>query len=742
MAKNREGSINLFGAVQAKTEDGIVAHADGIAVEYDENGKPTKTLAQAIEDGSLGGGNSTDKPTNRPVPNTGYVEKVYFNTNLSVEEVKNMLSVLPFNGNTPEVLLMSSSMSKIIMTHTLGEGYAIFDEQEQFLWLDEAAFEVVKESEEISHSGWQDFTNPIEINEEVLSESDALGFSALIGSDNHKLTSLISIDPFSNSSPLEVIDVKELPPVTIDTSTAVPSSGYIEKVYFNTKLSSDDYYKLLSNITWIDSTTIGQSGFSFYPVLSYINNSIPYVLGFIKYAEDNIHFGLIDFSTMMTVQNFFIGEWETFENPYPIGFEALTELSGISIGTQNDKLISLASTTPFDAPTPDIQLDKLYRTPITDGYKYNQFVNGEWKELSYNGIETKELKEKPLNPVAIPNNGLLSQVYVNTSLSYDEVLAILDEIPYFDVENSQDTQGYYVFGSSNFKKRIECAKISSDGVIMRAIGYMNYADNESGSTTVIWCDENYANAVNSLLGTTYKVGWQDFANPLTFGNITIVDTDKNGNPVGNYNSELTNLFSLNPYLTDIDTEKIYKLPITKTLKGTLVPNEGTVDKIYFNTNLTAKEVHNIFNTLPFMQTPLLQYPLYPVLFSATGSPIIMVVKAENTYEITIVKDLSTSDFEYAYLGDSTLGTGNWILSEYEINSELISEYMGLPVGTSNSQLRNLISTAPFKTKKVGNEFYHLLDGQMVKLGLGKEEIKDIIAEYMEANYDNFDEEEF
>ena len=667
-----------------------------------------------------------------PIP-TGesvYIENLYFNTSLSVEEVTNIIlnyceennlydkygnaSVWYVNGRTNKTQIEIKINSNDGM-YIKDNAYPSFT----YYWCDEQFANANMGSYNITKVGWQDFENPLVVNENV----DAL----------YEPIELFSITPLGEGLNPE-IKLDKLYRVPIGGPTAVPNTGFVGKVYVNTSLSDEEVEAIIDKVCPVNE----EQNDMIYNVCQRDDDEIccaiyievvgqsKYISAYVDRFDGNGDW-VTDFSGFLWCNNIIADAegltpgWQEFTNPIEINTE-VQDKHNYSI--YNDQLTSLFSTTPYDSSGPT-------------GYKYKQFVHGEWKELSYNGLEVKELKEKPLDPVVVPNEGLLQQVYVNTSLSYDEMLTIAESIPY-----NASNQNYFVLrnSSGNISITFDKTKINDNG----EIGYvLCYNNTEDGTNIIpIWCDEKSCAYVNNVLNTNYKAGWQKFSNPIVFGNTTVTNIDNNGNPVGNYNNELTNLFSLTPYLDDMDINKIYKLPIVKSLEGILVPNQGTVNKIHFNTSLTAKEVHDIFDTLSFMQTSLLSYPLYPILFSATGTPIVIVVKAENSYEITIVKDLNTQDFEYAYVGEIGSNTGSWKLSEYEVNSSVINEYMGLPVGTLNNQLLNLISTSPFKFIKTENKYYQVVDSKPVRFGLNENEIKDLIAEYMSSNYDNGDTEEF
>jgi len=62
-----------------------------------------------------------------------------------------------------------------------------------------------------------------------------------------------------------------------------------------------------------------------------------------------------------------------------------------------------------------------------------------------------------------------------------------------------------------------------------------------------------------------------------------------GYSVGYENYKITSLFSLTPFV---------KNPAPK-YQGTIVPNVGAVDKVYFNTNLSTPEVYEMLAELDY-----------------------------------------------------------------------------------------------------------------------------------------------
>lgn len=139
----------------------------------------------------------------------------------------------------------------------------------------------------------------------------------------------------------------------------------------------------------------------------------------------------------------------------------------------------------------------------------------------------------------------------------------------------------------------------------------------------------------------------------------------------------------------------------KNWQSTVVPNDAYVEKVYFNSNLTVDEVVNILSTLTYYQTPFLRFPIYPILFSATGSPVVFAVRADMgekgiVYEINIAYDLANSVYDRIFLSYEAEVSAGFYKSECNINENVINDYSGIPIGIENSKLKSLVSTTPFE----------------------------------------------
>ena len=124
------------------------------------------------------------------VPNSGYVEKVYFNTNLSIEEVVDLLEKLTF---TDSVYFAISSDTCLLSLQFVEGTFAIVD-------MRSSTFIFLSSDVGFGFVGWNsDFNGLIEINSNVSSSFVAEDTTFDVGNQNDLISSLVSSTPFTQS---------------------------------------------------------------------------------------------------------------------------------------------------------------------------------------------------------------------------------------------------------------------------------------------------------------------------------------------------------------------------------------------------------------------------------------------------------------------------------------------------------------------------------------------------------------
>jgi hypothetical protein len=123
--------------------------------------------------------------------------------------------------------------------------------------------------------------------------------------------------------------------------TPVPNTGYVENVYVNTNLSADEIKSLIDSLEMYHHTSEDVQS-SQYAVI--FDEAIQTMICAAKHQGDYL---LVYATPQIPNGILFNNDWVEFENPIPINSNVISEMSGSDVGTQNDKISSLFSITPF-----------------------------------------------------------------------------------------------------------------------------------------------------------------------------------------------------------------------------------------------------------------------------------------------------------------------------------------------------------------------------------------------------------
>lgn len=351
--------------IKIKDKNGITLKTKGKYV--------TEDIAVGIDESLLGseGATITRKGGGTVVPNTGYVEKVYFNTSLSNEEVVAELEKLTYIetglnaiGNS---LLLDQSYSKLITVLKNDNLLTIknfTDMTTYFTTVDDGGGFV----------GWNpNFSGEIEINSEVLNDMNGTPF----GAENDKITNLFSATPFGSGSS-EVVKLEgdydgstlvldELPKGGWN-GTTVPNNKFVDKIYFNTNLSVDEVVDIVDNLFKNrDESGIDESNPINYSVAMTYNTDVMKTLLItynleinvcvITYVSYNMVNGQPDIANVVQINAFSLDSgWHTdVVNPIVYGAEVMATVptSEVASGISNDLISNLISITPFTQSKPN-----------------------------------------------------------------------------------------------------------------------------------------------------------------------------------------------------------------------------------------------------------------------------------------------------------------------------------------------------------------------------------------------------
>lgn len=124
-----------------------------------------------------------------PVPNSGYVEKIYFNTNLSVDEVVAIIKKANLDYNSDFGFnmypVLTDGISEMVLIVPTDNGYKFGNEVVGGVYFNSDT------------GGWKEnFNGEIQINGNLMTEAQGM----TLGTQNDLLSSLFSITPFTKSS--------------------------------------------------------------------------------------------------------------------------------------------------------------------------------------------------------------------------------------------------------------------------------------------------------------------------------------------------------------------------------------------------------------------------------------------------------------------------------------------------------------------------------------------------------------
>ena len=133
--------------------------------------------------------------------------------------------------------------------------------------------------------------------------------------------------------------------------------------------------------------------------------------------------------------------------------------------------------------------------------------------------------------------------------------------------------------------------------------------------------------------------------------------------------------------------------------GNIVENNGYCDLVYFNTCLNVQQIYGMSQHLTFYQNPLGTGYIYPLLSAENGFTIIMIRESQYI-EICYIENINTNIslktiFYGINNGDDTQRT-KWVESQIIINSNLLNNNLGLPIGLDNNVIKQLFSSTPLE----------------------------------------------
>ena len=631
------------------------------------------------------------------IPSSGYVDTVYINTNLSTEQVLDIIAldkldyVLLAEEETGEKMYAYFVLGTEPTTPTAVEdgfdtmiGIMLMTDADDNVFASQIIASVVTTSEDDDgdriiwyydiESGTGMFDpQGIGISEFVVQGealTEAMGMS--VGTSNDKLVDLMNIGATSGSAKSFYEKMNELYDYVGEVksgATTVPNSGTVEKIYFNTSLSTEEVVNILSQLDYHDFA--GNEAYCIaFPEnidVALLVMRIDGVYGILNIFAENELDGTYFMSE--DVGNGVVGWKEGFDGVIEIN-DTVSDYQGyyeLPLGEQNDKLTNLVSLTPsFEKPK-----------TLTERVDSLDEKIGDY-EIHY----VKEIEGTP-----VPDTGVIEKIYINTDLSVDEVRNMLSKLDYV-ADSLEGDETYLIAHEINGGAVFSVNKVLND-----------YFINYSG------LGDEYI----KIFSTKTYEGVYDFTgfNPNFNGEIEIGwethnSTGSNGKPVGQQNDIIKNLISTTP----VSKEEITNPTIVERLdkvenelngyesesEPTVVPNSGMVEKAYFNTALSNEEISDICSQLTFYDFNGIN--VYPIFSNNVGNNVLFIVQNMSVFELHWTNDI-TDVFSSTLIITTGNAETDWIFNEWSLNDNGVNSLQGLPIGTQNELIKNLVSITPF-----------------------------------------------
>ena len=552
-----------------------------------------------------------------PVPNTGYVEKIYFDTSLSDAEVEKIIdefcAVSIIDGQPGGFVFFSldetSASSFAIMIGDMGGiklimGMDFINGDVTPIWSNQTYEEMG-----ITTTGWAITDDYIEVNATALPDDSSIGgeFGGMqFGIYNDILVDLIFV---GGTPKIGVYDKEfkeilfkgdEIPVLTeVDKlplspnknaiyklkNLMVPNTGYVDKVYFNKNLTTEEVLSTFKKIKFNVATDEFEgvvTTFYWYSVVGSVNANG--MLDDIFVMTDNLDnptiFDIVDNKNDTTLFDINDGWNPNIPNYIEINKEV------VNFGTTN------AFATGSVGHQNELLTDMFY---IVKEPSYGVY-DKKFKEILFKGdnipalATVNKLSEatdektiyKVLNKQTVPNTGFVEKVYFDTSLSDEEVEAILSQLTYSKESDYGPMETILAYAKGSSIKMINI--IATNGAY--AIG--------DEDTNILWINEAGAEIFSQAFGMTITPGWQTFENPIEINSEVAEALDSSWN-VGTQNELIKDLF----YVTNGTQYGVYDKEFKELvfIKEEFTINNGetieTKDLIGFEQVLTLEEFNLI-----------------------------------------------------------------------------------------------------------------------------------------------------
>lgn len=520
-----------------------------------------QNFASEIESISGGGGGAVIKTEGgwkgTTVPESGLVDKVYFNTNLSVEEVVEIAETLNFAS------IEGVNISACFTDATMDQAIVIMKHNAEEIGLPEDAYLVMFamagsggylfQSQNVLETDWigwnPEFTGVLDVNmENMLSlVASYIGYTP----ENENLSGIFSITPFVQASGESVNLSGEYDgtPITIEKlkggwkGTAVPTEGLVEKIYLNTKLSNEEVKSICDTLTFVTYN-------EYFEIWScFSDETMSNGIAIMKPLNGS------DYEISITIDGVQTGLYDSdygWEDDAIDVFEFNMENKILAIAPQlnftleNEKASILFSSTPF--------VEKKANVLYLKDYIENQQIP---LEINVKVRSGNVVIAKASNWIGtqVPTTGYVENVYFNTALSVEDTYKIITDAEF----------------TVNEMYPILCTSDKSITLAVWNIGGGNFAIIDVKTFFVYFHNITDANTAQSL---GFGAGWNpNVTMPIAINSEVVSAVD--GITITNLDI-LSSLFSTTPFELG-DKEIIAELGGEYAPKNINVSEDGTID---------------------------------------------------------------------------------------------------------------------------------------------------------------------
>lgn len=651
------------------------------------------------------------------VPNSGIVEKVYFNTNLSTEEVVSIIENCgyDFPNLTTYMFLLSQTQEKAIVIMGENPSYACVI--------------YVGDSYVFAHGmedmglveGWNfdSVSNPYEVGGEVLPTYQEEGGETFeMGLFNEQLSSLFSITPFEEEQEEVTLDswaediadaIREKKEITTGNwgGKAVPNSGEVNNLFINTDVPPEEVFNKIKSF--------------FNPEPNVSNNYIYYtgainltkfgntIFTQIIYALDIVNdleavaFGTINSSsgTSEPIFNYtklngnvlensgwvmdYVNELKSFD--YKSAGAVLQETATLNdetitgIGERNNELTWLFSTEPFYKKIPRLNFAQEIRgiqTGITPTGTFTIIENGTYDVSTYEKVVV-DIQGANIQGVTFED----SELYVDQKQLKANEIVIENTSTNADVIVKGDTTNVYIeivdgtVDLSNCENEVYIEDSFTKDHVVQATG-LSESNIRSGKS-ILGYTGTFTNDANAT------------AQDIVAGKSAYANGEKVEGTIETYNGENEG-------------------GVVELSSGTAVPISGMVEKVYFNFNVDVSKMVEVIKNLSFIDAGL-GVPVYPIISNIAGTDGLLFVKIDDNfyylqrggthliasisisgtepeYEIKIIDNRDDSNF---YKNDFTQPMEFGFENVVELATASLPDYVN-----SNELLKEMISITPIQ----------------------------------------------